>query len=67
MQKNGQKHKIFKTMLKLTSFSMSKLMVLYFRPFWTPLLTIGYEIYHFGYVVDFEFFKNFYYMHNKEL
>jgi hypothetical protein len=46
---------------------MSKLMVLYFRPFWTPLLTIGYEIYHFGYVVDFEFFKNFYYMHNKEL
>jgi hypothetical protein len=43
-------------MLKLTSFSMSKLKVPYIQPFWTPLFNIGHEKHPFGYVMNFEFF-----------
>jgi len=35
--------KILKNLLKLISFSMSKLMVFYFQLFKTPLLNIGHE------------------------
>ncbi len=43
MQKAKEKHKNLQTMLKLTSFSMFKLMVPYFQPFWTPQYNIGHE------------------------
>jgi hypothetical protein len=43
MQKFGKKHKKLEMMLKLTSFSMSKLMVPYFEPFLIPLFSIGDE------------------------
>jgi hypothetical protein len=57
--KKLDKNTNFEMMLKFTSFSMSKLMVPYFQPFWTPLLnTNGHEERMkniFWYVMDFEF------------
>jgi hypothetical protein len=53
-------------MLKLTFFPMSKLLVHYFQPFWTPLFIIGHGKQYFGYVMDFEFLK-FFITHNKKL
>jgi hypothetical protein len=41
-------------MLKLTYFSMSKLIAHYFQPFWAPLLNIGYEKHPCEYVMNFE-------------
>jgi hypothetical protein len=41
-------------MLKLTHFSMSKMVEPNFQPFLTPLLIIGPKKHHFGYVMDFE-------------
>jgi len=61
-----QRQKNFEMMLKLTSFSMSKLKVPYIQPFWTPLFNIGHEKHPFGYVMNFEFFEKFV-AHNKEL
>jgi hypothetical protein len=45
--------------LKLTYFSMSKLVVPYFQPFLTPLFNIGYEKHPFRYV-NFEIFWFYY-------
>jgi hypothetical protein len=53
-------------MLKLISFSMSKLKVPYIQPFWAPLFNIGHEKHPFGYVMNFEIFLTFI-THNKEL
>jgi hypothetical protein len=57
MQKIGQKHKNIEMMLKLTSFSMSNLVVPYFQPFLTSLFKIGHQKHPFGYVMNFDFFK----------
>jgi hypothetical protein len=59
--KNWTKLKNIQMMLKLISFSMSKLMVPYFQPFKTFLFNIGHEKHPFGYVIDFDFFFRIYY------
>jgi len=41
-------------MLKLTSFSMPKLIMPYFQPLLTLPLSIGHGKHPFGYVMDFE-------------
>ncbi len=52
-------HKNLEMVLKLTYFSMSKLVVPYFQPFLTPLFNIGYEKHPFRYV-NFEIFWFYY-------
>jgi hypothetical protein len=47
--------------LKLAYFSMSKLMMLYFEPFWTPPFSFGHEKKSIEYVMDFEKKKDYYY------
>jgi hypothetical protein len=59
MQKIGQHYKNLGLMLKLTSFSTSKLVVPYFQPFLTSLFNIGHKKHPFGYVMNFEFLKTF--------
>jgi len=54
-----KKHKNLETMLKLTFFSMSKLMVPHFQPFWITLFSIGHEKHPFGYVMNLEKKKTF--------
>ncbi len=50
-----QKQKNLKTMLRLINiFSTSKLIVPYFQPFQTPLLSISHEKHPFQYMMKFE-------------
>ncbi len=55
--KHWAKTQNLEMMLKLIYFSMSKLKVLYFQPFWTPLFKIGHKKHIFGYVMTLKFFK----------
>jgi hypothetical protein len=54
MQKIRLNYFFNEMMLKLTSFSMSKLIMPYFQPLLTLPLSIGHEKHPFGYVMDFE-------------
>jgi len=62
--KKLDKNTNFETMLKLTSFSMSKLIVPYFQPFWTPSLnTIGHEEHTKNIIFDMWWTLNFFYFY----